>query len=408
MNAKSPLRKRFVLTLGLLTGAAALTVDLSLPAIPDMVDALSTTLSDGQKIVGIFMIGMACGQIPAGLLGDRLGRLPILYVGLSIFALAGTVAAASTNIDIMLGARFVQGTGAASAIVLARAIVRDVSSGREMARLMSLLTMIFTAVPVFAPTIGALLVARWAWRAPFIVIAALGFLVILLVRTSLYETHVPRMGEHPLRQLGSSIREFFSHRQSIFGLMMVVLPPAGFLSVIAVSAAMTVEIFGFTIQQYGLVFACAGVSILVGAGLNRWLVGRFEPLRLIGIGVGLIVIASSQLALIAWLDSAPFWWVWSCVCLFMLTVAIVMPNAVVIALDPLPRIAGVASSIIGTLQNAAGAAGALVAATIYDGSVRNSVLIMAVTGLAVTAVFLLRPLFAPGDLVHHAEELARD
>ena len=403
-----PISKRFIATLGILTGAAALTIDLSLPAIPDMVEALSTSLSIGQKIVGIFMVGMACGQIPAGLLGDRLGRLPTLNIGMSIFALAGTVAAASTNIGIMLVARYVQGIGAASAIVLARAIVRDVSAGKEMARLMSLMTMIFTAVPVLAPTIGALLVAQWEWRAPFIVIAVLGFLVIVLVRTSLYETHVPNVDEHPVRQLASSFREFFSHRQSIFGLLMLVLPPAGFLSIIAVSAAMTVEIFGFTLQQYGLFFACAGISILVGAGLNRWLVSRFDQLHLIGIGVGLIFIASSQLALIAWLDTAPFWWVWTCVCLFMLTVAIVMPNAAVIALDPLPRIAGVASSIIGTLQNAAGATGALVAAAIYNGSVRNAVLIMAVAGLVVTAVFLLRPLIAPGDLVHHAEEFARD
>jgi len=80
----------------------------------------------------------------------------------------------------------------------------------------------------------------------------------------------------------------------------------------------------------------------------------------------------------------------------------------VLALDPLPRIAGVASSIIGTLQNVSAACGALLAAWIYNGSVRNTVVIMAIVGIAVTLVFLLRPLIAPGDLVHHPEELARD
>jgi predicted MFS family arabinose efflux permease len=92
----------------------------------------------------------------------------------------------------------------------------------------------------------------------------------------------------------------------------------------------------------------------------------------------------------------------------MFTIAILMSNAMVVALDPLPRIAGVASSIIGTLQNLAGAAGALIGAIIYDGTVRNSVIIMATVGLVVTCVFLLRPLIAPGDLVHHPDELARD
>ena len=219
---------------------------------------------------------------------------------------------------------------------------------------------------------------------------------------------MPEVNEHPVRQLATSFREFFAHRQSIFGLLMIVMPPAGFMSIIAVSAAMTVEIYGFSIQQYGLIFACAGISILLGSALNRWLVERFDQLQLIGFAIALIFAASAQLAIVAWLDAAPFWWVWSCVCLYMFTIAILMSNSTVVALDPLPRIAGVASSIIGTIQNIVGASGALIGAAIYDGTVRNSVLIMAVAGLAVTSVFLLRPLIAPGDLVHHPDELARD
>ena len=408
MNAAPLDRKSFIITLGLLTAAAALTVDLSLPAIPAMVDALHTTLSRGQQIVGIFMVGMACGQIPAGLFSDRLGRLPTLYTGMTIFSVAATIAATASDIEVLLAARFVQGMGAASAVVLSRAIVRDVSSGKDAARLMSLMTMIFTAAPVIAPTIGALLVAQWDWRAPFIVIAVCGFLMMFGIRANLVETHVPGVNEHPARQLVSSFGEFFSHRQSIFGLLMIVLPPAGFMSIIAVSAALTVQIYGFSIEAYGLIFACAGLSILMGSAINRWLVNRFDQLQLIGLGAALIFAASAQLAIIAWLDTAPFWWLWFCVCLFMFTIAILMSNSMVVALDPLPRIAGVASSIIGTLQNLIGAGGALLAAVIYDGTVRNAVIIMASIGLLVTCVFLLRPLIAPGDLVHHPQELARD
>lgn len=408
MNADLIHRKSFIITLGLLTAVAALTVDLSLPAIPSMVDALGSTLSRGQQIVGVFMFGMAFGQIPAGLSGDRLGRLPTLYVGMSIFAIAATVAATVNDMELLLAARFVQGVGAASAVVLSRAIVRDVASGKDAARLMSLMTMIFTAAPVVAPTIGALLVAQWDWRAPFIVIAVCGFLMLFGIRINLVETHVPDANEHPLRQLKRSFGEFFSHRQSIFGLLLIVIPPAGFLSVIAVSAALTVEIYGYSITAYGLIFACAGLSILVGSAVNRWLVSRYTQLQLLGLGVALMFLSSAQLAVIAWLDTAPFWWVWSCVCLFMFTIAILLPNAIVVALDPLARIAGVASSIIGTLQNLIGAGGALLAAVIYNGSVRNSIIIMAAVGLLTTCVYLFRPLIAPGNLVHHPDELARD
>ncbi len=408
MNATLSQSRSFVLTLGVLTAMAALTVDMSLPAIPSMVDALQSTLTRGQQIVGIFMFGMAVGQIPAGLFSDRLGRLPTLYAGMTLFAVAATVAAAAVDMEWLLAARFIQGIGAASAVVLSRAIVRDIASGREAARLMSLLTMIFTAAPVIAPTFGALLVAQWGWRAPFVAIAACAYLMLLAIRKNLVETHTPVVSEHPVRQLKTSFGEFFAHRQSVFGLLLLLLPPAGFMSVIAVSAALTVEIYGYSVEAYGLIFACAGLSILVGSMANRVLVMRFDQLQLIALGIALMFTASAQLAIIAWLGSAPFWWLWSSVCLYMFTIAILMSNAMVLALDPLPRIAGVASSIVGTLQNLAGAGGALLGAVIYNGSVRNAVIIIASAGLATSLIFLLRPFIAPGPFVHHPEELARD
>ena len=166
-TSKSLLKPGFVITLGLLTGLAAVTVDISLPAVPAMAVALATSLSRSQQIVGIFMAGLACGQIPAGLVSDRIGRLPVLYVGMLLFLVGAVAAALADRIELMLAARFVQGIGAAASIVLSRAIVRDVASGKDAARLMSLMTMIFTAAPVIAPSIGALLIAQWGWRAPF-------------------------------------------------------------------------------------------------------------------------------------------------------------------------------------------------------------------------------------------------
>ena len=408
MNPPLVARRSFILTLGLLTATAALTIDMSLPAIPEMVRSLATDLPKGQLIVGAFMLGMACGQIPAGLFSDRLGRLPVLYAGMSLFALAAVVAALAQSIDVMLAARFVQGFGGASAVVLSRAIVRDISSGKDAAKLMSLMTMIFTVAPVVAPSIGALMVAQWGWRAPFAAIAAGGVLLLIGIRSNLLETHTPNADGHPLRQLQRSFSEFFSHRQSIFGLLLIVVPPAGFMSVIAVSAALVVEIYGFSVQAYGLIFACAGLSILVGSIVNRLLVPRIEIVPLIGAGVLLMAIASLQLLLAAWINTVPFAWVWGCVCLFFFAVPIVLANAMVLALDPLPRIAGVASSIIGTIQNVVGASGAILGATIYNGTLRNAVLIIGCVGVVMLLVFLLRPLICGGPIVHHPEELARD
>jgi DHA1 family bicyclomycin/chloramphenicol resistance-like MFS transporter len=390
-----------------MTAVAAISVDLSLPAIPFMVDALGTTMAGGQQIVGIFMAGMAAGQIPAGLLSDRMGRLPVLYMFLAVFLAAAILTAAASDIRLILLARFVQGFGAAAAIVVSRAIVRDIAHGQEAARLMSLMTMLFTFAPVIAPSIGALLITQWDWRAPFIAIALFAAGILFLIRIYLHETHTPNRDGHPLRQLKQSFAEFFSHRQSVFGLLLLVSLPAGFMSIIAVSAALTVEVYGYGVQQYGLIFALAGISILLGAMFNRWLVTRLDQLASIGFGVLLMAISGTQLLTIAWLDAAPFWWLWSSVCLYMFTVAILMANATVLALDPLPRIAGVASSILGTMQNVSGAAGALFAAMIYDGSIRNSVIVIGLVTAAVAVIFLSRPILCP-KIVHRGDQLARD
>ena len=401
-------RPSFVLTLGLLTAVAAVTIDMSLPAIPAMVEALVTTLPLGQKIVGIFMAGMACGQIPAGLISDRVGRRPVLFAGLAIFTVTAAVAATATDVRILLAARFVQGFGAAAPIVLARAIVRDVAHGRDAARLMSVMTMIFTTAPVIAPTIGALLVAQLGWRSPFVVIALLGILIMAMVARNVAETHRPVANAHPVRQLQHSTAMFFAHRQSVFGLLLNVLLPVGYMSMIAVSAAMTVEIYGYSVTAFGFIFALAGFSVLAGAVLNRWLVARFDSIQVIAVGASLLALSGGQLLVIAWLDAAAFAWLWASICLFMLTIPMTMSNATVIALDPLPKISGVASSIIGTLQNLCGAAGALVAAAIYDGSVRRSVSLMAGAALLAALVFLLRRVILPGGVTHQPQEPARD
>ena len=398
-----------MLMLGLLTAIAALTIDLSLPAIPAMVEALQTDLGRGQQIVGIFILGMALGQIPAGLASDRYGRLPILYTGMALFVISAVLTSIAVNVDLLLAARFTQGIGASASIVVARATVRDIASGREAARAMSLLTMIFTAAPVIAPSIGAVLVTQWNWRAPFIVIAIVGALLLVGIRQNLIETHKPgKATQNPLRQLSSSYREFFSHRQSIYGLLLMILPPAGYLSIIAISAALAVDVYGFSLPQYALIFACAGISILCGAAINRWLVTRFEIMQLIGASVVVILLASAQLLVMAWMNHAPFWWLWLCVCSNMFTMAIFQSNATVLTLDPLPTIAGFASSIIGTAQNLMGGLGALLAALIYDGTVRNSVLILGMVGILTAAIFFAKPLIVPNRLVHHPDELARD
>jgi MFS transporter, DHA1 family, multidrug resistance protein len=393
MNKGLATRRRFVLVLGCLTGLAAVSIDMSLPAIPAMVFDFATTMSKGQQIVGLFMAGLALGQLPAGVLSDRLGRMPVIYAGVGIFTAAGIASTLSTSIELMLTARFVQGMAASVGVVVTRAIVRDIASGVEAARLLTVMVMIFTAAPMLAPMAGALLVTTLGWRAPFLAIALFGAVMLVGVNSTLKETHVPVRGEHHvLRQLVMSAKEFFSHRESVLGVLLVLLPAAGFMSLITASPALVIQIYGFPVKLFGLIFATAGLSILVGSTLNRRLLLRFATMQMIGAGSTFIGIAAAQMLAIAWLGEAPFGWLWASVCLYMFGVAFVLANATGLALDPVPKIAGVAASLIGTIQNLAASAGSIAGGMIYDGTVRNVVVLMGVFGLATVATFLGRNL----------------
>jgi len=379
----------FVAVLGLLTGLTAVAIAISLPAIPAMVADLATTMSLGQQIIGLFMAGMAVGQLPAGLLSDHYGRMPILYAGVGLFTLCGIVASVSDSMTALLVARFLQGVGSATGMVLARAMVRDVASGVQAARLMSLMIMIFTVGPMLAPMIGAYLTDGWGWRSPLYALAAIGLLTLVLIRTSLRETHVPSR-EHSIgRQFWLSIREFFSHRQSRFGTLLIMLTAAGFMVLISGSAALILEIYDYPVRVFGFIFALCGVAMFAGSMLNGRLLLRLKPLQVTGIGALIVAIAGAQMLWMYWLGNADFWWIWGNACLYMFGVGFLMPNAMAIALEPVPKIAGVASSIIGTLQGVAQATSAMIGSLLYDGTISNITLIMGAAGIAVLLVYLL-------------------
>ncbi len=243
---------------------------------------------------------------------------------------------------------------------------------------------------MLAPIVGSFLVNAGNWRSPFYAIAIFGVLMFYSLHSILRETHVPIREHHILRQLWMSFREFFSHRQSLLGLLLVLLPAAGFMSLITGSSALVIEIYAYPVQAFGFIFALAGMSILGGSTLNRRLLLRLSCLQCIGIGAAMIGIASVQLLFIAWLNDVAFWWLWGNVCVFMFGPGLLLPNATALALDPVPKIAGVAASIIGTVQNVAGAGSAIASGMLYDGSIRNLTFFMGFFGIATGVAFLLR------------------
>lgn len=390
MNTELVTKRRFVLVLGLLTGLAAVSIDMSLPAIPAMVQSLGTDMPTGQQIIGLFLAGIALGQFPAGLMSDRYGRMPVLYTGVGIFVLAGIASAVASQIELILVARLVQGIGASVGVVVSRAIVRDITSGKQAARMLSVMVMIFTAAPMLAPVIGALLVTHYGWRMPFVAVTIFGALLFISVSSVLRETHVPNREHHIIRHLVMSIREFFGHRQSVLGVLLVLLPAAGFMALITGSAALIIEVYAIDVRYFGYIFALAGFAILAGSMLNRHFLQRFSGMQMMAVGAGLIGVAGVQMLFFAWMGQPEFCWIWGTVCLFMVGTGFLMPNATALALDPVPKVAGVAASVLGTVQNLAGASSAIISSALYDGTIFNMVLFMGVFGVATFLTFLLR------------------
>ena len=393
MHRQLATSRRFIIVLGLMTGLVAFAINISLPAIPALVEDLGTRMATGQQVVGVFMAGMAAGQLPFGLVSDRVGRLPVLYAGIGLFSVAGIVTWLAGSIEVMLVARFVQGFGSAAGLVLARAIVRDISSGRQAAKLMSVMVMVFTLAPMLAPLVGAFLVANLGWRSAFAATTIAGIFVLYGINTSLTETYSPGPRQHILRQLGDSAKAFFSHRQCIYGLLIIMAAIGGIMTLVGGAAALIIEIYGYPVGLFGWLFAMTGLAVLVGSIVNRWLLERFDALQMIGAGTSLMGIAGAQFLFMAWLGHAPFWWLWGNACLFMFATALVLPNTTALALDPVPEIAGTAASIIGTLQNIAGASAAITYSAVYAGTIHKLVVFIGASGLAALGLFLLAPLF---------------
>lgn len=388
MNINFIINKRIILVLGCLTGMGALSIDMSLASIPFLSLDLSAGLSLSQYTVGFFMAGVGIGQIPLGLISDRIGRMPVLFFGLVIFVISGIVTSIANSIELILFARFIQGLGASAGLSVSRAMVRDISSGKQSADILSAMMMIFTFIPMLAPIIGGFLVHQIHWRMPFIAITVFGAIILFGVKKELKETGVVNKNIQIKEQFRKGIQEFIAYRISIFGMLLIVLSTIGYMSVITSSSLLIIEIYQIPVEWFGILFALTGLSVFVGSLINRRLLKRYKIIKIIGLGVILIGISSLSLLFIAKANQANFILLWGSVCLYMLGTGFLISNAMALALDPLPKIAGLAASIIGSLQNFGSSIGSIATGFIYNGSIRNVILLMGLCGLLTALIFI--------------------
>ncbi|MGI9623459.1 MAG: multidrug effflux MFS transporter [Acidimicrobiales bacterium] len=391
-------RRELLTLLSGLMAMTALAIDIMLPAFDEI--RVAFDLGEGSNEVGriitVYFLGMALAQIVYGPLADRFGRKPIVYLSLVIYVIGGVGSALAGSFELLLVARFVWGVGASGTRVVAVAIVRDRFEGNEMAKAMSQVFAVFVLVPVFAPTLGAGLIAVLPWESVF------WFCVLAAIALGFWMLRLPETLD-PAEQRPLELKTTAS------GMARVVRTPvtAGysgatiflqgvFVAYLASSELIISDIFGRG-DQFPFIFGGIAIIFAVAALANGRLV---EILGVEGV-ISRALVAVSALSLLLLIitlgaDGDPNFWVFMPLFGVMLaTFLFLMPNLTAVAMGPVGDIAGTASSVTGAVRMAGGAvAGAILSSQVTDSMTPFMIGTVVLIALMTTTVILTRR-FAP-------------
>ena len=360
--------REFIALMGMLTATIAFSIDALLPALPDIAQSLTpSNPNNAQLTITAFVLGMGIGTFFVGPLADRFGRRPTLICGAVLYVASCMVAIFTTEITLLLITRVTMGLGASAARVVAMAIVRDQTSGREMARLMSLIMMVFALVPAIAPSIGAVIVGFTGWRGLFAAFAVFSILTSLWFLIRQPETLVQK---RPLAfaSLAAAFREMVSLSVVRRSIITQTLIYACLFAALSSTQQVFADVYG-QVSQFPYWFALIAVLAASASFLNSKIVVKLGMQRVISTAL-LGQIAISAVMITVWLlspaNSFGIYVIWTTSVFFI--VGLTLGNLNALAMEPLGHIAGFAASL---LQGSATGGSVLIAAPIglaFDGT----------------------------------------
>lgn len=353
---------RLALILGALTAVGPLAIDMYLPALPTIAREFRVDSSLVQSSLAAYFIGIAVGQAFYGPLSDRLGRKPILYLGLTLFMVSSIGCALAASVEALITFRFLQALGGCAPIVIPRAIVRDHFDQAGSVRMLSVLMLVMGLAPILAPLIGGQLLVHFGWRAVFWLLTAYAGLWLIVVATLLPESlPAARRVRHPIHEVVGVYwrltrdRRFMGH--ALAGAMIF----AGLLAYISGSPVVFIELFHVPPEQFGIFFGINAVGIMAASQINRWLVGRVETQRIVKVVLVVAMTAGVVLVLDAYSGFGGFAGILVPLFCYIACHGFVLPNTTALAMAPHGSVAGSASALLGTLQFVLGAiAGSLI------------------------------------------------
>jgi len=343
----------FALTalLALLTALGPLAVDMYLPSFPEIGRLLGASPATVQLTLSLYLVSYAIGQVIYGPLSDRYGRIPVMRFALVVYCVASLACAAAPTIETLLAARAFQALGSSGAIVLARAIVRDLYSGARAGRELSLMGAIMALAPVGAPMIGGVLQSAFNWRSHFILQIAFGLIAAFLVWRKLPETLRSRApGPFSLTAILRGYAEIMRNRAVLSYVGMLSVSFAGVFAWISGSSFVLQDIYGLSALSYGLAFAAASGGYLAGTALATRIVTRIGLDSTIGFGALALAIGGIGAVIGVAAGGASAVPLVGAVAIFALGMGLVQPQSIAGAMMPFPERAGTASSLLGVSQ----------------------------------------------------------
>ncbi|MFV0136306.1 multidrug effflux MFS transporter [Streptomyces sp. HMX87] len=340
------------LILGGLTATPPLAMDMYLPALPEVTRALHAPAATVQLTLTACLAGMALGQLVVGPMSDRWGRRRPLLSGLAVYVVATALCAFAPTIELLVACRLAQGLAGAAAIVIARAVVRDLYDGVAMARFFSTLMLISGVAPIVAPLIGGQILRVTDWRGVFVVLTVLGVLLGGIVWAKLPET-LPAAERHRggVGEALRSMRGLLADRAFSGYLLAGGFAFAALFAYISASPFVIQEIHGASPQTFSLLFGLNSVGLVVVGQINgKVLVGRVRLDRVLGLGLAIVVAAATALLLMSLgvfgeVGLAP---VAAALFVLMSAMGITLPNTQALALMRVKYAAGSASALLGT------------------------------------------------------------
>jgi DHA1 family bicyclomycin/chloramphenicol resistance-like MFS transporter len=343
------------LVLGLVSAVGPFAIDMYLPALPTIGQALGASPGAVQASLIVFFVALGAAQVVYGPVSDMVGRKGPLYFGLALFFVGSVGCALAPDVPTLIAMRFVQGLGACAGMVVPRAVVRDLHTGTEAAKLMSLLMLVFSVSPILAPLTGSLLIDAFGWRAVFWAVAVTAVLAALLLFTSLPETRsredrAASSFSSALQGYGLLLKDGHFLGLSLIGGFGV----ASFFAYLANSSFVLIDHYGLSPRQYSVAFAANAASFIgVSQLTSRW-GARFglQPMVKVAVTAYAIVMAVALAFQLAGVDSLALM-------LALLFVGygalgLVVPASMVLSMDDHGEIAGTASALGGTLHFACG------------------------------------------------------